>query len=63
LEWLSQYGVRNFLIKKLKTKYIDSSASDAVNHDTDDDMLPKIGIHIPYLGNRTWGFSFKIMSQ
>ena len=32
-------GVRNFLIKKLKTKYIDSSTSDAANHDTDDDML------------------------
>jgi hypothetical protein len=45
-------GVRNFLIKKLKTKYIDSSTSDAVNHDTDDDMLPKIWIRIPYLGNR-----------
>jgi hypothetical protein len=45
-------GVRNFLIKKFKTKYIDSSTSDAVNHDTDDDMLPKIWIRIPYLGNR-----------
>ena len=44
-------GVRNFLIKKLKTKYIDSSTSDAVNHDTDD-MLPKIWIRILYLGNR-----------
>jgi hypothetical protein len=43
-------GVRNFLIKKLKTKYIDSSTSDAVNYDTDD-MLPKIWIRIPYLGN------------
>ena len=32
-------GVRNFLIKKLKTKYIDSSTSDAVNHDTDDDTV------------------------
>jgi hypothetical protein len=40
------------LIKKLKTKYTDSSTSDAVNHDTDDDMLPKIWIRIPYLGNR-----------
>jgi hypothetical protein len=24
-------GIRNFLIKKLKIKYIDSSTSDAVN--------------------------------
>ena len=45
-------GVRNFLIKKLKTKYIHSSTFDAVNHDTDDDMLPKVWIRIPYLGNR-----------
>ena len=37
---------------KLKTKYTDSPTSDAVNHDTDDDMLPKIWIRIPYLGNR-----------
>jgi hypothetical protein len=40
----------NFLNKKLKTKYTDSSTSDAVNHDTDD-MLLNIWIRIPYLGN------------
>ena len=44
-------GIRNFLIKKLKTEYIDSSTSDAVNHDTDDDMLRKIWIRFSYLGN------------
>ena len=45
-------SVGNFLIKKLKTKYIlVIYISDAVNHDTDD-MLPKIWIRIPYLGNR-----------
>jgi hypothetical protein len=44
-------GIRNFLIKKLKTKYTACSTSDAVYHDTDD-VLPKIWIPIPYLGNR-----------
>jgi hypothetical protein len=32
-------GIRNFLNKKLKTKYTDSSTSDAVNHDTDDTLI------------------------
>jgi hypothetical protein len=49
-----------WLISFIKTKYIDSSTSDAVSHDTDD-MLPKILIRIPYLGNRG-EFLFKIMS-
>jgi hypothetical protein len=41
--------LETFLLKSLK--YTDSSTSNAVNHDTDD-MLPKIWIRIPYLGNR-----------
>ena len=38
-------------MKKLKTKYFDSSISVAVNQDTYDN-LPKIWIRIPYLGSR-----------
>ena len=42
---------KTFFMKKLKTKYLDSSISVAVNQDTDDN-LPKIWIRIPYLGTR-----------
>ena len=42
---------KTLLMKKLKTKYSDSSTSVAVNQDTDDN-LPKICIHIAYLGSR-----------
>ena len=34
-------SIQNFLMKKLKTKYSDSSISVAVNQDTDD-SLPKL---------------------
>ena len=53
-------SIQNFLMKKLTTKYSDSSTSVTVNEDTVDN-LPKILIRIPYLGSR--GDPFKIMSE
>ena len=44
-------SIQNFLMKKLKTKYSDSSTSVTVNEDTVDN-LPKIWIRIPYLVSR-----------
>ena len=44
-------SIQDFLMKKLETKYSNSSASVAVNQDTDD-SLPKIWICIPYLSSR-----------
>ena len=44
-------SIQNFLMKKLKTKYSDSSTSVTVNEDTVDN-LPKIWIRISYLGSR-----------
>jgi hypothetical protein len=40
-------SVRNFLIKKIKTKYTDSSTSNAVIHNTDEN-LHKIWIRLPF---------------
>ena len=44
-------SIQNLLMKKLKTKYSDSSTFVTVNEDTVDN-LPEIWIHIPYLGSR-----------
>ena len=43
-------NIQNFLMKKLKTIYSDSSTSVTVNEDTVDN-LPKIWIRTPYLGS------------
>ena len=43
-------SIQNFLMKKLKTKYSDSSTSVTVSEETVDN-LPKIWICIPYLGS------------
>ena len=44
-------SIQNFSMKKIKTKYSDSSTSVTVNEDTVDN-LPTIWIRIPYLGSR-----------
>ena len=45
-------SIRNFLIRKLKTKYENYSTSTSNADSQTDENIAKIWIKIPYLGNR-----------
>ena len=54
-------SIRNFLIRKLKTKYKNYSTATSHADSQTDENIAKIWIKIPYLGNRGENMHNKIL--